>query len=630
MWLLYYVIKHKINNTSSYYSRYFSLLAVATVTGFLGCTDEILKIELFSTYLSLKYIVHICYIVGIMVITGLITMFHLSFIGIDNASERKWYILVYAPVVAYSLFDITTFMHRLLFYYHSNGKLSHGMLYPLIYIFMAYYMALWIYIAVRYRKLLTNNRVIYIISFTSICLLGSIFYIQTLFLGIYNFIFSLALIIIINTIQRPIDVFDASGALRRGLLFYDLNQDFNRKTYFSVLFIKLNEFKTLLEAYGELETNIFMKRISDYLSEIHDDASLYRMENNIFALQIPDDDEYRIKNIAKDIIDRFTDEFSTGNNRAKIQASVVILRCPLEINNINDFKILTNKIAETKIASETIVDALEAVKKDRETDVINAIRKALDRNTFRVFYQPIYSTEKKKIIAAEALIRLFDDKLGFVSPEEFIPIAEREGYIIKIGKFVFEEVCRFIKSNSLANKGIEYIEVNLSAVQCTNSNLAEEFIEIMNNNNIRANQINFEITESSILINNDTVIKNIDDFTNYGCELSLDDYGTGYSSITYLSSMPFSIIKVDKSILWAADSNEKANLTLENIFSMAQELKMRVVVEGVEKEEHIKKLIQLGCDYFQGYYFSKPVKGVDFIDYLDSFKLPEVCNQSNI
>lgn len=426
--------------------------------------------------------------------------------------------------------------------------------------------------------------------------------------------------------QRPDERFDETGAIRRTVMFNELKQDFSRKVYFSIFFVKLTEYKYLANRYGDVELNSILNLVSSFLLSVHKNSTLYKLDDTTYALQVLDNDEARMNELASTILARFDEEFSTTINNTKVPASVLLIRCPDEVTTFENFTNVASKISNAKFETDKIVDAQEFLKDDREKEVIGAVKKAMGNNTFRVFYQPIYSTKEKKIIAAEALIRLFDDELGFVSPEEFIPLAEREGYIVKIGKFVFSEVCKFMRNNNLIEKGIEYIEVNLSALQCTHNKLAEEFFDVMKEYGIKPNQLNFEITESSLLINNMTVSSNIGNFIDAGIEFSLDDYGTGYSNITYLSSMPFSIIKVDKSILWAADKNEKANHTLANIFSMAEGLNMRVVVEGVETEEHIKKLLELKCDYFQGYYFSKPIKGGDFVDYIENFELPEVCN----
>lgn len=162
--------------------------------------------------------------------------------------------------------------------------------------------------------------------------------------------------------------------------------------------------------------------------------------------------------------------------------------------------------------------------------------------------------------------------------------------------------------------------------QCMHHKLAENFLEIMKEYGLSSSQINFEITESSAMVSNAALISNINYFEENGVSLSLDDYGTGYSNVSYLYQMPFQILKIDKSILWSSETNQKADFTLRSIFNMTNKLGLHVVVEGVETEAQIVKLLKLGCDYFQGYYFSKPIPGKDYIRYLEEFQLPEVCD----
>lgn len=623
--LLYYVFRSKVKFSLKFYWRYLNLIILVFLCALLGTCDQVLRLEPFKQLTSLKYFVHLSYIFGLFLNTASLTTYLLSLIGIESNYEKRWNYISFVPIYVFGAFDFTTFIHEAFIYYDASGNLCNGKYYNLIYIFVIYYVILWLFISIYYHKLISKNRVGFIIATAFLCALSGIIFASTHFLGLFNLVFATLLIIIIYSAQRPDEIFDPSSALRRGLLFHDLESDISRHTYFSVLFIKITNFKYLIDSLGEVENISLLQSVCDYLKNTHSNASVYRLDNETFALHIPDNDEKRMYFLADSILTRFETEFSSISSKALITASIIILSSPDDVVSLDAFKKCTRKISSTNVESGKIIKIADCMKNDREKDIIRAVKKAMGNNSFRVFYQPIYSTEKKKVIAAEALIRLFDDQMGFISPEEFIPLAEKEGLILKIGKFVFTEVCKFIKKENLLEKGIEYIEVNLSAVQCTHYKLAEEFIEIMNQYGISPDQINFEITESSVLVNNMTVSANIGNFINHGVELSLDDYGTGYSNITYLSSMPFAIIKVDKSILWAADKNEKANITLENIFDMARDLKMKVVVEGVETEEHVKKLLKVKCDYFQGYYFSKPVKGSEFLDFIENFEIPEVC-----
>lgn len=249
----------------------------------------------------------------------------------------------------------------------------------------------------------------------------------------------------------------------------------------------------------------------------------------------------------------------------------------------------------------------------RQSDILHAIEDAIKHDKFQVYYQPIYDTEQGKFTCAEALIRLFDEELGFINPEEMIIIAEKNGYIDKIGKIVFEKVCKFIHDNRLSNLGIDYIEVNLSTKQCMNSTLFEDFTEIMNRYGIKPEQINLEITETAELKINTNVKNNIFSFVDKGIDISLDDYGSGYATPNYIIEVPFTHVKVDKEILWGAMKDDKALVVLKHIITMLHNLDKKIIVEGVETEEMIDMLNAQGCEYYQGFYYSKPVAGDDFM-----------------
>ena len=244
------------------------------------------------------------------------------------------------------------------------------------------------------------------------------------------------------------------------------------------------------------------------------------------------------------------------------------------------------------------------------------IQEAVDQDGFEMYYQPIYSVEEKRVVSAEALIRLKNTEHGFISPEEFIPIAEQNGLIMKIGEFAFRSVCQFIRAHGLEQYGIRFIEVNLSVVQCMQERLHKRLWDIMAEYGVEPDQINLEITETAEVTQMGAFQDNVSALNQKGIGFSLDDYGTGYSNIGFLYKFPFRIVKIDKSLLWGAFENEKAMITLESSIDLAKRLNLQVVVEGVENEEHQDKLTEMGCDYLQGYYFSKPVPESEFIQYV--------------
>lgn len=564
------------------------------------------------------------YLSSLLFLDVLFTVYVLALAGINFLADRRWQIAVSVPYIVsegYILYKILfgNLLIRSIEGYDKYSKFEFTVTY------IVYYMLLWIVILCKYRKAVDKYKKLYIKLFLLVQTFAIMVYFVTDFSGIFAFVLSIILIALIYAVQSPDEFYDKSDAMLAKYLKQNVKLELSRDKAFSLIYVRIHDVDIIYDSFGDINANRILGKFVEAVSEINKSVVVYRNDRNTFVIKTNNIDRIRLHAIRRNIIDRCEKEFRIGDIRAKLSVGLVTVNAPENVKNEEKFYEIDSFIKNAIIPIGSDFEYNELLENDKDKEVIEAVKKAVENNGFQVFYQPIYSTDKKRIVAAEALIRLFDDKLGFVSPERFIPLAEREGYILEIGEFVFTEVCRFYSENKLNQKGIDYIEVNLSAVQCMQYKLADEFVAIMHKYGLNSSQINFEITETSVMNKNSAVELNIHYFVDHGVDLSLDDYGTGYSNISYLYNMPFAFMKIDKSILWSSDKNDKANITLQNIFKMAKNLQMRIVVEGVETEEHVKKLLELECDYFQGYYFSKPICGKDFINYLNDFKVPEVC-----
>jgi len=250
----------------------------------------------------------------------------------------------------------------------------------------------------------------------------------------------------------------------------------------------------------------------------------------------------------------------------------------------------------------------------QEKAIEKAVENAIANNTIEVYYQPIFNTEKQCYTSAEALVRLKDENLGNIPPDVFIPIVERNGIIVKLGILIFEKVCQFIQKVNLKETSIEYIEVNVSVVQCMQRDFVDELIEIMDRYHVTPDQINLEVTETAATNSLAILQENIEKLHERGISFSLDDYGSGYSTLGYIHQLPFKIIKLDRIMVWDAFDNEKAGITLKFTVGMLKELKVRIVAEGVETEEQQVHLEGIGCDYLQGWYYSKAIPEREFVE----------------
>ncbi|HEX8922678.1 MAG TPA: EAL domain-containing protein, partial [Pyrinomonadaceae bacterium] len=237
------------------------------------------------------------------------------------------------------------------------------------------------------------------------------------------------------------------------------------------------------------------------------------------------------------------------------------------------------------------------------------LRRAIERKEFILHYQPIVALETGKISGFEALIRWQHPERGFVSPDDFIPIAEETGLIIPIGQWVLEEACRQI--HEWQEEFPQYpplqISVNLSSKQFVNSSLIDQIRRVLRETGVEPHSLKLEITESVVMENFESAIEMLNQLRTLGIELSIDDFGTGYSSLSYLHRFPISTLKIDRSFVSRMSDNNENGEIVRTIMMLARSLKMDVVAEGVETQDQLSQLAMLECEYGQGYYFSKPL-----------------------
>ncbi len=566
------------------------------------------------------------YILFQKIIFPICVMYLMGISNIDLTKNKKWRMGLEIPYFLLLGLVIASVWTGWVFDFDGRGMITAGSIPQIMQIYMAYYAVLTTLIFIRYRKTIGFGRITYILNCVAFIFCANM--IQRIFpeQRIFFFIMALCVICMVYSVKRPDEEFDEANALYRDILLDEVALDYKTKSPFFILFIRIHDFKILTDSLGQDSVNEMLSDVVSFLTVFTRGTNVFRVDDNVLALKMKVMEEEQTENMIKAIAQRFKQAWRNGGMKAILSASYVKAKCPEDVPVYEDFVRLISVVGRKEGIIDHVYGADEIIGEDYEKDIIEAIKRGLEKDKFQVYYQPIFSTKEKRIVAAEALVRLNDDKLGFISPEIMVPLAEREGYILEIGKKVFTEVCRFFMEENLTAFGIEYIEVNLSVKQCMHHKLAENFLEIMKEYGLSSSQINFEITESSAMVSNAALISNINYFEENGVSLSLDDYGTGYSNVSYLYQMPFQILKIDKSILWSSETNQKADFTLRSIFNMTNKLGLHVVVEGVETEAQIVKLLKLGCDYFQGYYFSKPIPGKDYIRYLEEFQLPEVCD----
>lgn len=243
----------------------------------------------------------------------------------------------------------------------------------------------------------------------------------------------------------------------------------------------------------------------------------------------------------------------------------------------------------------------------RRYELEDLIYHALKNNEFLLYYQPLYNVSDGNFTEAEALLRLKDKNGNFISPDEFIPVAEQSGLIIEIGCTVLEKVCKYIHSLLACRVDIDSISVNLSVIQLMQDNVVARLLDIIHRNGISPNRILLEVTESTLVSNYEQAGEKIRQLSAAGIQFALDDFGTGYSNITHVIDLPFDVVKIDKSLIWDSIENRKCNIMIRDLTRTFKNINLGVTAEGVETLAHDQFVRQCGCDKIQGFRYAKPM-----------------------
>ncbi len=420
------------------------------------------------------------------------------------------------------------------------------------------------------------------------------------------------------TLQRPEEEIDSvSGLFNAHTFGFRVRERLKIGKPFYVCVAEISNMSIVNTTFGIHGGNEVIKEAAKRLRAIvPKNYYVYRLGGVRFATIINDLKEF--EKLEKQYSTVFMEPFEIGGSKMHLSAAACRIDFPEVTDNISDVdEIIKYYRTEAKSSDKILIADKEAVERSRRRQKVDyAIQRAIKNNSFKVYYQPIYSVQNNSINACEALIRLIDPELGFIPPDEFIPVAEQTGRIVEVGRIVMEEVCRFLKEQKPDRFGIEFVDVNLSVIQCMHPEITEDIDGILSKYGIPRTMVNLEVTETASAQSYALLQSRLNELHQSGFTISLDDFGTGFSSVEYLINFPFDVVKLDKSLVWAYMSTKKYEPILKHYMPMLHGLGTKIVAEGVETIEMVNALKELGCDYLQGYYFSKPIPEEAFMEFI--------------
>ena len=387
----------------------------------------------------------------------------------------------------------------------------------------------------------------------------------------------------------------------------------------ALLFIDLNRFKQVNDSLGHEVGDLLLQEVALRFSTVIRKFDIVaRFGGDEFAILLDSiDDLEQIPLFIKRFQKLFEDPFFINDECLYIGASVGISIYPDNGREVSE--LLRNADAAMYQAKKLEQDNVYFYSNDltestvKRWSIENQLREAIEEDNFILLYQPKVCSKTELITGVEALIRLPVKNETPVCPSEFIPIAEETGLIIALGKWVIGEAIRQLKAWQNTACGHLSIAVNVSSRQLYSKEFTEFVVDTLNSAAVDASQLEMEITEEHLIPTNqeNTIKETLADLTDIGIKLSIDDFGTGYSSLSQLKSMPISTLKIDKSFIDHIPNNKQDTAMIKSIISLAKNLELQVVAEGVETIEQLIYLRDNHCEVIQGYYYSKPVSYVE-------------------
>ncbi len=391
-----------------------------------------------------------------------------------------------------------------------------------------------------------------------------------------------------------------------------------QKKKIAFVLMGFDNYARLRAIIGYEESNEVIIQFSHYLKNIISDMNIsaYHTFDNHFLLILTnvESDEHVI-DLVREIQIKLTTLYKVDNVSLHLTFSAGIALYPDSGSTAKLLDHTYKSLAQAQNYGDGKINVYLPNKSKTEYDetiLHNDMEEALKRGDFEVYYQPIVNIPREEIVAAEALIRWIHPKYGMIPPDHFIALMEKTGFIVKLGQFIVNQVLTQQKHwETFGFKQIE-ISINVSMVEIATGDYVQNVARQLEHHDVSPSYVKFEITEGMAMIGETQTQKYFSDLKALGVKISLDDFGTGYTSFSYLKKFPADVIKIDKSLVDYILTSVEDQRIVHAIIDLGHNLGMQIVVEGIESREMVDMVTSFGCDYIQGYYFSKPLPALEF------------------
>lgn len=402
----------------------------------------------------------------------------------------------------------------------------------------------------------------------------------------------------------------------------------------TIVMVSLDDFKRVNAEFGYQNGDKFIQSVATYIEENSPKESVSRYRGDKFAIIFEDITEEDARAWCEKVMEHFTAPWRVGKLVHKLTVCISVVEYPRlagDLTEIIELLEYLNSYAKSNKKNQYIIcDDVFKKKMERRAHIVSILKEVIEKGKMYVNYQPILDVKANRYSRAEALFRLKDDQLGDISPGEFFPIAEENGYVIEIGYVLIDKVCQYIKSFLDAGEEAPIVSVNFARQQIMASDVDKKIFAILEKYQLSPEYLAIELPEEVFSVQYNVVKGQMMKLYEKGIRFYLDGFGTGFMDLIHLIELPFDIIKMNKNLIRASEHNETIYLLISAMTAVFEENNKQTLGDGIESDK-LKELADLlFMDYLQGYYFSKPVSEEEMREYFQQRDVVEASNMDDL
>lgn len=543
--------------------------------------------------------------------------------GTDSVYKKRFYIFGSVPIVLELIFFITSPITHFMFYIDEAGVYHRGVGMPQCFVVVGIYVSFMAYLCFIRSDHISRVQLISTLMYLIAIVVAIILQIVFPELLLNAFAIAIGVMLVFTTMQgefvdsdKMLDTLNSDAWSRMIARAADTNRPV------TLLVVRLGGYERLNTQVGYAGCNKVLRQIAAFLVKLIPGHQVYHL-NGLYFGCVLDEKENGIA-YAESIEDRLSQNFKIEGYPGNISIPflITLVQCPGQVKDSQELDALTNMLCVEPDGYEEekihVVSDEDIERFAHRKNIEMALERAVRTGGFTVHYQPIVKLDTMKVYSLEALVRLYDDEVGVIYPDEFIPLAEETGIIPMITECVLSRAVSLMSRCRLKEKGIMRMHVNLTASECKRGDRNGKLAAIVDMYDLDRYTICFEISESASPGETNPVGEGVCRLHDGGMGIVLDDFGTGYSNMTEIVALPIDLVKIDKTFLWTAMMDDGAMTVLREFVDMIHKSGRKVLIAGVEDKHGLEVVKELEADYVQGFCFAKPMPQDELIEYINN------------